>query len=118
MKRVFLIILFFAFLAGAFSQSQPLTTNASQVNKINYGDIDRYVWGYANSRAEKSSKQIIDFNAIENWEHLTDPTDVSISDDGKFVAYGIQSHFYGGNSLLDTIVVQSATSEWRQAFPF
>ena len=64
------------------------------------------------SQQSKQSKPPIDFDAIDHWVSLGDNNDVSISNDGKYVAYTINNRPY----KKSTLVIQATDNSWKKEF--
>src|SRR5688572_7287340 len=97
----------------AFSQSSIRSmNNTTALAENNQWNLDEYVWSHAPLRPGKVNKQLLDFEAIDNWVSLPSLDDVSISRNGEYFAYGIQNNL---RRRLDTLVVQSTSDYWRVA---
>lgn len=101
---------------GLWGQNSAVSIrNVSSLAQNERWDLNKYVWSHKHSQPSKSTKPLLDFNALDNWESLVEAgTCLSISRNGQYFAYGIQTNRY---RQIDTLVVQSTSSSWRQVFP-
>ncbi|WP_166437132.1 alpha/beta hydrolase family protein [Niastella caeni] len=92
--------------------------NAILVNKNVQGKADerwnlgRFVWSHTHQLSSQLGKPILDFNAIDNWVSFPVGKNVTISPDGQYIAYGVSTNRLGE---VDSIVLQSTISGWRQS---
>ncbi len=116
---IFLNLAMLLLLPSAFCQnsvpSKSPTTNLSEQERWN---LDKYVWSHTHYKTSNADKPVIDFNALDNWLSLGDPNSngLSISPNGKYFAYTIDRGDRWGYTNLDSLVLQSTTSSWRQSF--
>ena len=71
------------------SSANSITTNVSKTSENDRWDLNKYVWSHTHSKTSKNDKPVLDFDAIDNWESLSDDN-ISISPDGSYFAYGIE----------------------------
>jgi dipeptidyl aminopeptidase/acylaminoacyl peptidase len=77
-------------------------------------DLNQHVWSHMHLLSH--DKPVLDFDAMDNWMRLSGDEDLSISADGKYVAYGIQRGIDELSKRLDSIIIQATDNSWRKAF--
>jgi dienelactone hydrolase len=112
MKQLFLLVAMiscttFAWTQNSFQETQPIASSPPNAP----WDLHKYVWSHTHPLPTKGDKPILDFNAIENVTILAD--DLSISPDGKYLAYRVQ---HASRGKRDTLIVQATIGSWRQSF--
>jgi hypothetical protein len=108
----FVVIIYASFCYGQTFKPVKSTTRSV----INKGwDLNQHVWSHSHSLPH--NKPLLDFDAMDNWLRLSDDKDLSISPNGKYVAYGIQRGVDGLAERLDSVVVQATNNSWRMAIP-
>src|SRR6266536_2018376 len=90
MSHFFFILALILITGAAFPQKSIRSSDTPSVkSESQRWTLDKYIWSYAQYKGEKNEKCLIDFNTIDNWQGMSDY--LSISDNGKYFAYGIES---------------------------
>lgn len=118
MRRSFVCLLLICYSAGIFSQSSthPLKKSTLAVDNERW-NLDKYVWSHTHHDPLKRGKPIIDFNIMDNW--LSVGKQITISPNGKYIAYGIFQGYYALYSPdwpPAKIVVQALDGSWNESF--
>src|ERR1044072_133641 len=99
-----------------FSQSSiAVKDTISNLLKTKKSHLDRFLWSYAQGKAQKGRRALIDFNVIDKWQGLAEY--YSLSHNGKYIAYATQQGI-GLDPIyqeLDSLIVQSTDNSWRYA---
>ncbi|WP_166437133.1 S9 family peptidase [Niastella caeni] len=113
MKRLILFFLLGINLDVLWAQHNDMLINKSiQVKGDERWNLDKFVWSHTHQLSSKPGKPILDFNAIDNWMSFPVGKNVTISRNGQYIIYGISTNRLGE---VDSVVLQSTVSEWRQA---
>ncbi|WP_207515243.1 alpha/beta hydrolase family protein [Longitalea luteola] len=112
-KIVFFINFLFLYISNIFAQNNNrLVGKSMPQSMVSQWGAERSVWSHSYSQV--NSKPLIDFNAIDKWVSLVeDHTDISLSPDGNYFAYGIGNYM---SRRLDTLIIQSTGMAWRKSF--
>jgi WD40 repeat protein len=114
MKQLFVYFILCLCISFSIAQSsvRSITSNTNATQVLNKGwDLNQHVWSHTHSLPHK--KPLLDFEAMDNWIHLSDDKHLSISPDGKYVAFGIQRGVDPLAQRLDSVVVQATHNSWR-----
>jgi dipeptidyl aminopeptidase/acylaminoacyl peptidase len=80
--------------------------------------LNKYIWSFSKNSAKTGAKPLIDFDVMDNWRGLGDY--LAVSDDGKYFSYTINKNdpdnLFRRMHIVDTLVVQSTKTTWRQSF--
>lgn len=112
MKRLILYLALISCSVKIKAQNQ-ITSNRYHLSKYERWNLKKYVHSHFDSELPKGSKPLLDFDALDNWPALANYYSLSISFDGRFVAYGISKD---DRKKLDTLVVQSTSSNVKHIF--
>jgi hypothetical protein len=109
MKLFFAGFIFIIIATGAYPQNKSslITKTASSANRWN---LEEYVWSHTHPNPGKNDKQVLNFEAIDDWISLPLFEGVTISRNGQYFVYRIQNNL---KRRVDSVVVQSTINAWR-----
>lgn len=113
MKQLFITKVLSLFIVSAFSQNGTNVGSYSSLENKRF-NLSSYLWSHANYKNNITDKPALDFDAIDNWSHLSHY--FSISYDGKYFAYTIDKGI-DGYKKHDSMIIQSTINDWKQSFP-
>jgi dipeptidyl aminopeptidase/acylaminoacyl peptidase len=105
------LLLLIALVANSQTKVQNSTLQTGSNNA--QWDLNKYVWSHTHYRTGKTDKPVLDYDAIENYIGVAQDRFVSISDDGKYMAYSLCK---GWTIYPSKLVIQSVSKDWRQEF--
>jgi hypothetical protein len=114
MRFLFLFTAFVGFSVGIYPQSLPYSTKENiQSVQHDRWNLSEYIWSQTHSPFNKTHKQYVDFNAIDNWIGIGNNSDLSISNDGKYFSYSIENK---STQTHERLVLQSILNTWKKEF--
>lgn len=115
MKQVFLFTVLLAITSLSFSQNSVPNLHETATEKSRW-DLNQYVWSHKHYKTGKNDKPVIDFDAIENWMGIGLDEDLSLSPNGKFLAFSIRRS-NAPRTLRDSLIIRAIDHTWQKSFP-
>src|SRR5688572_23149507 len=117
MKIIGLYFFLFAYSPVIYSQtnSQHIKKSISSKDYIRW-DLNKYLWGYARVNTQKYNKPSLDFEAIDNWQGMSNS--LAVSNNGSYFAYGIESGcgLPDDYKKQDSLILQATNGSWHRSF--